>query len=62
MSYSCCFSTGGNLEFPDFLQKSFITLAPARPSGGPFRDVEGPSFDRGFEFQAETKCFELFSF
>ena len=23
--YSCCFSLGGNLDFLDFLQKSFIT-------------------------------------
>ena len=21
MAYSCCFSLGGNLDFPDFLQK-----------------------------------------
>ena len=26
ISYSCCFGNRGNLEFPDFLQKSFITL------------------------------------
>ena len=26
MNYSCCFSSGENLDFPDFLQKSFITL------------------------------------
>ena len=26
MNYSCCFSLGGNLDFLDFLQKSFITL------------------------------------
>ena len=25
MAYSCCFSFGGNLDFPEFLQKSFIT-------------------------------------
>ena len=25
MAYSCCFSLGGNLDFPDFLKKSFIT-------------------------------------
>ena len=25
ISYSCCFGFRGNLEFPDFLQKSFIT-------------------------------------
>ena len=25
MAYSCCFSLGGNLDFLDFLQKSFIT-------------------------------------
>ena len=24
ISYSCCFGFRGNLEFPDFLQKSFI--------------------------------------
>ena len=24
MAYSCCFSFGGNLDFPEFLQKSFI--------------------------------------
>ena len=27
MAYSCCFSLGGNLDFPDFLQKSFKTSA-----------------------------------
>ena len=26
MAYSCCFSLGGNVDFLDFLQKSFITL------------------------------------
>ena len=25
MAYSCCFSFGGNLDFPKFLKKSFIT-------------------------------------
>ena len=25
MAYSCCFSLGGNLDFPEFLQKRFIT-------------------------------------
>ena len=25
MAYSCCFSFGGNLDFPEFLQKSFMT-------------------------------------
>ena len=25
MAYSCCFGLGRNLDFPDFLQKSFIT-------------------------------------
>ena len=25
MAYYCCFSFGGNLDFPEFLQKSFIT-------------------------------------
>ena len=25
MAYSCCFSFGGHLNFPEFLQKSFIT-------------------------------------
>ena len=25
ISYSCCFGLRGNLEFPDFLKKSFIT-------------------------------------
>ena len=25
MAYSCCFSLEGNLDFPEFLQKSFIT-------------------------------------
>ena len=25
MAYSSCFSLGGNLDFPEFLQKSFIT-------------------------------------
>ena len=25
MAYSFCCSLGGNLDFPDFLQKSFIT-------------------------------------
>ena len=30
MVYSCCFSLGGSLDFPDFLQKSFITLTTAQ--------------------------------
>ena len=25
ISFSCCFSFRGNLDFPEFLQKSFIT-------------------------------------
>ena len=25
MAYCCCFGLRGNLDFPDFLQKSFIT-------------------------------------
>ena len=25
MAYSGCFTLGGNLDFPEFLQKSFIT-------------------------------------
>ena len=25
MAYSCCFSLGVNLDFPEFLQKRFIT-------------------------------------
>ena len=25
MGYSCFFSFGGNIDFPEFLQKSFIT-------------------------------------
>ena len=25
LAYSCCFGLRGNLDFPDFLQKSFIT-------------------------------------
>ena len=27
MGYSCCFLLGGNLDFPEFLQKSFKTSA-----------------------------------
>ena len=26
MAYSCCFSLGGNLDFPDFLQKRFYNI------------------------------------
>ena len=26
MAYSCCFSFGGNVDFPEFRQKKFITL------------------------------------
>ena len=29
----CCFSNGGNLEFLDFLQKSFKTLTTGRKHG-----------------------------
>ena len=25
MAYSCCFGLRGNIDFPDFLQKNFIT-------------------------------------
>ena len=28
MAYSCCFSLGENLDFPELLKKSFITLTP----------------------------------
>ena len=30
MAYSCCFGIRGNLDFPDFLQKSFITSTTGR--------------------------------
>ena len=30
MAYSYCFSLGGNLDFIDFLQKSFITSTTVR--------------------------------
>ena len=30
ISYSCCFGLRGNLEFPDFLQNSFITSTTAQ--------------------------------
>ena len=30
MVYSCFFGLRGNLDFPDFLQKSFITSTPDR--------------------------------
>ena len=26
MVYSCCFSLGGNLDFPEFLQKKFYNI------------------------------------
>ena len=26
MAYSCCFSLGGNLDFPKFLQKKFYNI------------------------------------
>ena len=28
MAYCCCLGLRGNLDFPDFLQKSFITSTP----------------------------------
>ena len=30
MAISCCFGLRGNLDFPDFLQKSFITSTTGR--------------------------------
>ena len=30
MAYSCCFSFGGNLDFPDSSKKDFITLTTDR--------------------------------
>ena len=30
IAYSCCFDLRGNLDFPDFLQKSFITSTTAK--------------------------------
>ena len=33
MAYSCCFSFGGNLDFPEFLQKSFITSTTGEQEG-----------------------------
>ena len=32
MAYSCCFSLGGNLDFPEFLQKSLITSTTSKVS------------------------------
>ena len=26
MAYSCCYSFGGNLDFPEFLQKKFYNI------------------------------------
>ena len=26
MAYSCCFSLGGNLDFPEFLKKKFYNI------------------------------------
>ena len=26
MAYSCCFSLGGNLDFPEFLKKKFYKI------------------------------------
>ena len=33
MAYDCFFSLGGNLDFPEFLQKSFITSTTVLGSG-----------------------------
>ena len=33
MAYSSCFSLGGNLDFPEFLQKSFITSTTGEQEG-----------------------------
>ena len=33
MAYCCCLGLRGNLDFPDFLQKSFITSTPGRKYG-----------------------------
>ena len=34
MSYSCCFSLGGNPDFPDFLPKCFITSTTGQVVAG----------------------------
>ena len=35
MAYSCYFGLSGNLEFPDFLQKSFIKSTTGLGQGDP---------------------------
>ena len=40
MAYSCFFSLRGNLDFPDFLQKSFITLTTVWTDLAKFRHFD----------------------
>ena len=37
ISYSCCFGFRGNLEFPDFLQKCFITSTTGHTAAAIYR-------------------------
>ena len=50
MAYFCCFSLGGTLDFPDFLQKSFITLTTE------VRSVVHLHLHGGEELHGGTKC------
>ena len=47
IAYSWCFSLGGNIDFPDFLQKSFMTSTTGLAVTG----VGLCSRGRGFESQ-----------
>ena len=44
MAYSCFFGLRGNLDFPDFLQKSFITSIPGLAVKGVDSQAEGRDF------------------
>ena len=44
-AYSCCFSLGGNPDFPDFLPKCFITSTTGQVVAGGDLRLRGHDFD-----------------
>ena len=51
-AYSCCFALRGDLDLPDFLQKSFITSTTGKPPVIEFT-FTFPNFCKGFIRQVD---------
>ena len=59
MAYCCCLGLRGNLDFPDFLQKKFITSTTGHTGGARTKilDVNEDQLSRNVE---RKSCKEIF--